>query len=80
MPATIKNVEHLVNAMLLVMENEAEEIGASTEDVVSATFTLTLRTIKVAREMGCEMSEVKGAVGSLMLECMKDSDYTGRLQ
>ena len=80
MPATIKNVEHLVNAMLLVMESEAEETNASTEDVVSAAFTLTLRTIKVAREMGCEMSEVKSAVGSLMLECMKDSDYTGRVQ
>ena len=80
MPATIKNVEHLVNAMLLVMESEAEETNASTEDVVSAAFTLTLRTIKVAREMGCEMSEVKSAVGSLMLECMKDSDYTGQVQ
>lgn len=80
MPATIKNVEHLVNAMLLVMESESEETNASTEDVVSAAFTLTLRTIKVAREMGCEMSEVKSAVGSLMLECMKDSDYTGSVQ
>ena len=74
MIATVENVEHLVAAMLTVMEQESETLSTSPEDVVSAAFTLCLRTLKVAKNMECNMDELKSAVGRLMLECMKDGE------
>ena len=71
-PANIDTVEHLVQALLTTMEQESMAIGASAEDVISACFTLTLRTVKATKEMNCDMRDVRDAISRLMLECSPD--------
>ena len=76
-PANIDTVEHLVQALLTTMEQESMAIGASAEDVISACFTLTLRTVKATKEMNCDMWDLKAAASRLLLEC---DDNLGAVQ
>lgn len=72
-PASIDNVEHLVQALLQTMEDECERLGTSPEDVISACFTLTLRTVKATKALNCDMRDIRDAISRLMLECTPDT-------